>query len=203
MKRLTRHYSAIASTLALIVALTGVGAATAGKLHLISGKHIKNNSISGAKVKNNSISGAKVSFPAATPIGPGGAKAAAVQAAKSVGDQFALVAEMGAYTKADPASVLQISWTGTVGSPTGAPCIFQLRIDGKPPSGGGGEVYTNTGGQSIAVQSLFSGIALGARQVQVFARSLPTASGATDSPCVVSPPETQIPQTVNAVELVN
>lgn len=182
-------YATIASTLALLVALTGVGAVAAGKLNLISGKQIKNNSIRAKKVK----------FPKATPVRPGGARASRVIAQKSVSDQYEQVAVMGTYAKRDPTSVLQLTWTGTARADF-SPCIFQLRVDGQPPIGGGGEVYVqNSNTVSVSAQGLFTALSPGPHEVAVYAR-LPVAGGS--HPCTVGPEHAQIAQTVNAAELI-
>jgi hypothetical protein len=182
---IAKHYPTIASTLALVIALTGAGAYAAK--HLISGKQIKNNSIKPSKVK----------FPAARQVKPGAAKAGSV-AHTSVGTSYQQVFVAGTYQKGTDASVLQITWTGTAGAGF-SPCVFQLRVDGQPPAGGGGEVYVqNSNTVSVSNQALFSGLKTGSHEVAIFARAI----NGGDYPCTVGGDPGGIAQTVNAAELV-
>jgi hypothetical protein len=187
MKSALRHYPTIASTLALVIALTMGGAWAAS--HLISGKQIKNNSIKAKKVK----------FPRARPLGP--PAHAAAKAHASVSDQYSQVADLGSYSKSDPTSVLQVTWTGPV-STDFDPCVFQLRVDGQPPAGGGGgEVLVqNSTTLSISDQALFSGLGVGNHEVSVWARIRDVGP---NYPCTVGGTNPSVPQTANAVELVN
>lgn len=194
MKTIVRHYSTIASTLALAIALTGAGAWAAGK---ITSEDIKNGTIRKVDLRKNAVTPQKVKFPRARAIQGAGASAAA---AATVADTFEPVAQMGTYKKLDAGSVLQVTWSGTADSGDLA-CIFQLRVDGQPPAGGGGEVYLRSGATlSVSVQALFSGLGAGEHSVEIYAR-MPDFSG-TEYPCTVNPPAAQIEQTVNAAELV-
>lgn len=190
MKRVVQHLPIVISCLALGIALVGVGPTLAKRAGLISGKQIKNNSIKAKKVK----------FPRAQRVRPGGARAAKVIAHTSVGEQYQAVSVMGTYDKADATSTLQITWTGPAQSYAPGGCVFQLRVDGQPPSEGGSEYFIAGGNANITTQALFPGIATGTHEIEVFAKSV--NSGGADYPCVVGPPEVPIPQTVNAVELV-
>jgi hypothetical protein len=109
---------------------------------------------------------------------------------------------MGTYMKGTADSTLQVTWTGTATAGF-SPCVFQLRVDGKPPTGGGGEIFIPNGGSSFSVsdQGLFSGLPAGQQEVEIFAR-IPAVYGGADYPCTVGGDTGDIAQTVNAAELV-
>ena len=120
--------------------VSGVGLPLAKK-HLINGHDIKKGTVTGKQVK----------FPTARRVGVT-ARSASAHTASSFD---------GPYIKLDPASVLQVTWSGTV---TGydSPCIYQLTVDGNPPSGGGGQAYvSNSQTASVSTQALFPGLEVG------------------------------------------
>ena len=217
--RLRRNYANVVATLALVVALTGVGA-WAGTV-LVGSKQIRNGSIltqdirKGA-VKTSDIGGSAVTSPdiasgtvQGIDIGDGQVTPTDVtmpdpdqiqDADTAVGqvgpEAFALVDTVGSYAKEDPASILEVDWTGTANAPETS-CVFQLRVDGQPSAGGGGLVYVaNVGAESttsISVAALFEGLPVGAHTIEVWARSK-TSAGST-SPCIVGPAVAGLPQT--------
>ncbi|HYI79997.1 MAG TPA: hypothetical protein VEW67_03980 [Thermoleophilaceae bacterium] len=59
-QRISRHYANVVATIALFAVLTGVGAAAAGKVQIVTGKQIKNGSISTKDLANNSVRAADI-----------------------------------------------------------------------------------------------------------------------------------------------
>jgi len=121
---------------------------------------------------------------------------------------FQRLDEVGSYTKEDPDSALQVEWTGSVdghneGEASG--CVFQLRVDGQPPQGGGGEVF-GLGVVSIADSALFSGLGSGPHAIEIWARLAqfePTPMGGPNAnSCTVGPAAAGISQTIVVSELV-
>lgn len=117
--------------------------------------------------------------------------------ASMVGPEFTLVDEVGTYTKEDPTSKLQVAWTGSA-SAGFSPCQFQIRVDGKAAGDGAGVAYLqNSSTLSVSDTALFEGLGSGAHQIQVFARSL---NSATAFPCTVGPAEAAVDQTFVVTE---
>ena len=115
---------------------------------------------------------------------------------------FALVDAVGSYTKEDPTSSLEVDWTGSVLGENGGEvsgCVFQLRVDGQPPQGGGGEVF-GKGITSVSASALFPGLPAGAHQIEIWAKMV------VDTPagdkCTVGPAAAGIGQTVVVSEQV-
>jgi len=103
---------------------------------------------------------------------------------------FELVDPVGAYEKTDAGSVLQVDWIGTA---AGNGCVFQLRVDGQPVSGSGGEVFASAA-TSVAASALFPGLGVGSHQIEIWARPRvpsPSAGGT----CTVGPEAAGIDQT--------
>lgn len=121
-----------------------------------------------------------------------------------VGGKFALVDEVGTYTKEVNESKLEIAWTGTVQASFVPPsistegCVFQLRVDGQTGVNSGGEVLGghSTTTTSVAATSLFE-VPAGPHQIQVYAKSL-----VGNSICIVGPTELGINQTFTVAEQV-
>jgi hypothetical protein len=194
MKQLTRHYANIASTVALVIALTVGGAYAAGK---ITSKDIQNGTIRKVDLRKNAVTPKKVKFPKARAVNPAASSAASPRMTR----QFERVATLGTYDKLDGSAVLQVTWAAVVHS--NASCIFQLRVDGDPPPQGGGEAFYFDGTPGmISTQALFPGLARGEHVVEVYARvTLPVFEDPT-SYCTVGHPSAPLAQTVNAAELV-
>lgn len=194
------NYSVIASTLALVVALTGTGALAAG---LVGSKEIKNHSIKAKDlhrgavitktIKAGAVTPQSVNMPAPKQFAP------AARASASADDPFQLAETAGTYDKLAPDSVLQVSWSGVLQAGF-SPCIFELRVDGQPSANSGGDIYVlNSNTQSVSVTSLFPGLPPGQHTVQIYKRS---ASPGYEDQCVVSPADPGIPATVTAQEIV-
>ncbi len=197
MRKIIRHYPTIASSIALVVALTTAGAYAGG---LITSKDIQNRTIRQADLRKNAVTPKKVQFPMATRVGP--RSRAAAESRVAVGDTPQEVAVLGTYTKGDANSVLQVTWIGTVGNFDLGVCVMQLRVDDQPPVGGGAEIYVASGAPlNISVQGLFAGLSKGDHEISVWGRRV--QSPAPTANCIVNPPETTIPSTVNVAELVN
>jgi hypothetical protein len=210
---LRRNYANVVATLALFVALTGVGLVQAGVL--VTSKQIRNGTILSqdihkAGVKTSDIKNGTVE---SSDIGAGEVEPEDVTmpdpeqlldadvATANVGADFALVDAVGTFTKDDPTSELQVDWTGTANAPS-VSCVFQLRVDGQPAAAGAGLVYVGNVGSnsttSVSVTALFPQLAVGNHTVEVWARA---KTGDSD-PCVIGPAEAGIPQTFVVSELV-
>ena len=101
---------------------------------------------------------------------------------------YTLFRTIGTFTKAQAASVVKLTWTshGIVGGGPGASfCDFQLRVDGLGEGGLAGDsaagraiMYTMTGiptAAPISVSAVFSGVAVGPSDVQIFLRGNATS----------------------------
>lgn len=109
-----------------------------------------------------------------------------------VGTTFEPVDTAGTYNKEDPSSVLSVEWTGTAAAGF-SPCIFQLRVNGQPPSGGGGEAFVANGNTiGVSDSALFPGVLEGLVTIEVWAKA--TLSSNLEFPCTVGPKDTT-PQT--------
>lgn len=121
--------------------------------------------------------------------------------------EYSLVGALGTYTKQVTDSVLEVNWTGTVegrNNGTASGCIFQLRVDGQPSPGGGGEVY-GLRVLSVSVTALFSGFGTGEHRIEIWARGVQPEEQLgieTGDRCVVGPAETGIGQAVVVSEKV-
>jgi hypothetical protein len=219
---LRRNYANVVATLALFVALTGVGLVQAGVL--VTSKQIRNGTILSqdihkAGVKSSDIStggvrSADIQSGAveSSDIGAGEVEPQDVTmpepeqlqegdvATLDVGDDFALIDTVGTYSKEDPTSTLQVDWTGSASSPFGADCLFQLRVDGKPSSADGGLIFVASGQPiSVSATALFDGFATGSHTIEVWAKQ---GHGTGTTRCVVGPAEAGIGQTFVVSELV-
>lgn len=184
LHRMNRYANTV-STVALVVALTGT-AAVAKHGGLIGTRDIRKNAVTPAKVK----------FP--RPQRVSGPARARVAAYGMTGD-FQPLEEIGTYVKV-AGTDLQVTWSGTARSLAYAGgCIFQLRVKGQPPAGGGGEAYVNQGTESVSVQGIFPGLPEGEYPVEIWARVEHPYDPARDS-CELG--GAGIAQTVNALEVV-
>lgn len=216
-------YSAIASTLALVFSLAAlcIGGAMATGV-IVTSKQIKNGSIRTQDIHKNAVRTSDIGTSAvmSTDIGTGAVQTSDIGAGQvapedvtmpapaqisetsvetvQAPDGFVVVDVAGSYAKADPSSLLEVSWTGTVA--TGfSPCIFQLRVDGQPSGANAGEIYVaNSSTLSVSVSALFSGLPVGPHQVEVWAKSSLEGS----YPCTVGPASAGIGQTFVIAEQV-
>lgn len=224
-KRFSRLYPSIVATVALAVALVGVPGVTAGGL-LVSSKQIKNNSITSADIKKSTLKTSDIGTNAVrsadiqagavegSDIGDGEVTPADVTMPDPVqlkdgasatitpapGDlNFQKVITLGGYTKVDATSALEVTWTGSVEGHNGGDlsgCVFQLRVDGAPVPGGGGEVFA-VGLSSVSVAALFAGLPPGQHTFEVWAK---VNIDTLDNSCTVGPAKAGIAQTVVAEE---
>jgi hypothetical protein len=210
-----QRYSMVVSTLALVVALTSAGA-YAGQA-LIGGKQIRNGSITSKDIRKKAVKTSDIGTGAvrstdlstgavqSADIGEGQVQAqditlpapqqlqSADGASAEVGGDYARVDIVGSYSKQDPASVLEVTWTGTAAAGF-SPCVFQLRVDGAASGDGAGVIYVQNGTTvSVSASALFSGLGAGAHQIEVWARL--TSAGGTNYPCTVGPAEAGVAQT--------
>lgn len=212
-----RHtYATVASTLALLFSLAALcigGAAATGVF--VTSKQIKDGAILSqdihkSAVRSSDIGGGAVKSAdildgavGSADIGTGQVQPEDVSmpspaqlqetdvSAIMAGDAFALADNAGIYNKIDPTSVLEVDWSGTA-SAGFSPCKFQLRVDGQPSSASAGELYVANGSTlSVAVSALFSGLATGPHQIEVWAVSALEGS----YPCTVGPASAGIGQT--------
>jgi hypothetical protein len=226
-QRLNNNAGSLA-LLALIVSLLGTGAVGANAVGVLVGsKQIRNGSILTQDIHKSAVKSSDIG-PAAvqstdvedgaidsTDIGNGEVEPQDVTmpdpAQLKESDvatfvptvDFALLDIVGSYSKDDPTSVLEVDWTGSVEGHNGGEasgCVFQLRVDGQPPAGGGGEIF-GKGLTSASASALFPGLAAGPHQVEIWARKVLPNTGMGDS-CTVGPAEAGIKQTVVVSELV-
>lgn len=219
---LRRNYANVASTLALFVALTGVGLVQAGVI--VTSKQIKNGTITSKDIHNagvktsdigkNAVRSADIQTGAveSSDIGtgqvtpedvtmpaPGQCKFSGT-AALDPSLEYQKVTDLCTYTKADASSDLEVSWTGSVLGENGAEaggCVFQLRVDGQPAPNGGGEVF-GKGTISVASSALFSGLGTGSHTIEVWARI--TVDTPASNNCTVGPEKAGIGQTTVVTE---
>jgi hypothetical protein len=212
LKRIRDNYAAIAATVALVVALTGVGAQAASIL--VTSNDIKNGSVKSVDIANSGVRSAdiKASTIKTSDIGSGQVQpsnlslpapadlqsgAAQLQPPPSDLTQLAVI---GPFTKEDPNSIVKIEWTGSVqgrneGEAGG--CVFQIRVDGQKSPAGGGEVFGGPVPASIASTVLFPGLPAGPHTIEVWAKgSLPESPMGIESGdrCVIGPAIATVPQ---------
>lgn len=220
MKTQVRFSTAI-SVVALVAALCGVGGAYAGSV-IITSKQIKNGTIlstdihkagvkstdvangtiSSADIGNgdvtstdigaNQVTPADVSMPAPLQVIPPTASGPVTT------EGFSKLADVATYSKAQSESVLEVNWSGAVTSGPGTNCIFQLRVDGNEPSGGGGEVFAQATPVNVATSAQFTGLAAGDVTVQIWAKA--TAIIGPGGSCVIGPSNPSIDTTIGIVE---
>lgn len=192
-----RHYSAIMSTAALVVALTIGGAYASGVI--VTSKQIKNGSILSVDLKNNGIKGSDIKNGAidSADVENGGigsqdlslpppvqiTEPAVTGPVNTTG--FSKIADVGQYVKVDPTSILQVEWNGAVADGAGTNCLFQLRVNGAASAQGGGEVFSQGGAVNVATAGLFPGLAAGPVNIEVWAKAY-AAILATPT-CVIGP----------------
>jgi hypothetical protein len=113
------------------------------------------------------------------------------EAPDMVGNEYALVDEVGSYIKEDPTSGLSVSWTGSAAAGF-SPCLFQIRVDGTASANGAGVIYVANGSTiSVSGTALFEGLGTGPHAIQVWAHS--TINGSF--PCTVGPVVAGVDQT--------
>jgi hypothetical protein len=223
-----RNYANVVATLALVIALTSAGA-MAGSVFVTS-KQIRNGSILTQDIHKGAV---KTSDIGTSAVGSSDIKSDAVQSSdigtgqvtpqdvtmpdpEQLREQdvatsnptmaFAKLDDVGSYTKEDPTSTLEVDWTGSVEGHNGGEvsgCVFQIRVDGQPAQGGGGEVF-GQGITSVAAAALFGGLGTGPHQIEIWARLAaqePGMGGKFDS-CTVGPAAADIAQTVVVSEQV-
>lgn len=227
MKKLFRMYQVAAPTLALVFAVMALclgGAIASGKFVITSSAQIKNNVIKSADIHANGVTPSDIKTVTSADIANGEVKTADIgsgqvtpedvtmppplqveQAPGSIApanvDQgFAPVDTAGAYSKADATSALQVSWSGTAEAGF-SPCVFQIRVDGRPAAQGAGETYVpNSQATSISAVALFDGLPPGSHQIEIWARI--TGGGGATYPCTVGPGFAGIGQTFVIEEVV-
>lgn len=201
MNTLQSRYSTVVSTLALVVALTAAGA-WALERNSIGSKELKRGAVKSAEIKGSAVRSSDIRSDAVTSedlsLAAPGLSQQTGEVSAPVGSEYEKLATIGSYEKQTADTVLNVSWSGTVGL-TAGPCSFQLRVDGAPDDQGSGEVFASSGslGESVSVEALFSGFGVGTHEIEVWAR----ASNAGDA-CVLSPAGTGIGQTVVVQEVV-
>lgn len=183
----TNRLSLIFSVLALVAALT-VGGAYA-KQHLIGSKQIRNNSLTTKDIKNDTVGTKDIGEGAVTPgdvsMPPPGTSSPGTIVGP-VTDQYRKLGDAGGYTKVQADSVLSVTWSGAVAPGAATNCVFQLRVNGREPVGGGGEVFAQTGAVNVSTTALFSGLPEGPLTVEVWARYSATLNPPAAS-CIVGP----------------
>lgn len=215
--KLQVRFAVAVAVLALVAALSGIGGAYAGTV-LIGSKQIRNGSlltqdyktgsvrtsdvqngtVSTPDLENGGIDSVDIGTNEVTPSDlelPDPKQVVEPESSPSqVGGDFVNVDPVTTYTKVDPTSVLEVTWTGSA-SAGFSPCQFQLRVDGQPAAPGAGVIYVSNGSiqGNVSLTASFEGLAEGPHEVAIFART--TGGGGSPQPCTVSPPEAQIMQT--------
>ncbi len=210
--RLHGSYSTIVSTLALVVALTSAGA-WAISANSVGPKQIKRNAVRAQEIKRDAVKPAELAADSveSAEIAEGAVNAANLTLPPPVtftfdqeatlrpgtGEAQRLVV-LGTFEKSVPESVASVSWSGAVAADF-APCVFQLRVDGATDDRGSAEAFVeNSTTTSVSVQALFTGLAAGPHQIEVWARNT-----STEGTCRVGPPQAQVGQTVVVQEVVS
>jgi hypothetical protein len=215
-------YSAIASTLALVFSLaalcvggamaTGVlvtskqirnGAILSQDIHksavrssdigggAVKSDDIKNGTVDSADIGDGDVTPTDVSMPAPVQLQEGSSSAG-----NAGFDAFRVVDVVGAYTKVDPTSLLEVDWSGSVGAPSTAACVFQLRVDGQSAGQSAGMAYVEPGeAQSVGASALFQDLPAGVHQVEVWAMVSLNHYGEGPFTCTVGPEKAGIGQT--------
>lgn len=218
-----RFYPSIVATVALVVALVGVPGVTAGGL-LVTTKNVKNNSLTSADIKKSTLKTSDIGTNAvrtadiqdgaieSTDIGngevtPEDVTMPAPTQCKVGGEmsiqptlEFQKIADLCTFTKVDPSSVVETTWTGSVLGENGGElsgCVFQLRLDGNPAPGGSGEVF-GKGIVSVSSAAVFPAATAAPHTVSVWAKV--TVDNAAPNKCTVGPQNAGIGQTVVAEE---
>jgi hypothetical protein len=218
MKRIRDNYAAIVATIALVVALTSAGA-LAGTV-LVGSKQIRNGSIlsqdihkGGVKssdVQNGTIDGADIGNGDVTPEDvtmpdPEQIHEGDVSRLEDPTTDFQLVDVAGSYTKEDPTSLFEVTWTGSAQGENGGEasgCVFQLRVDGQPAAPGTGELFVKGVNGNVSASALFGALPAGPHQVEVWAHIMLGDTDASNNSCTVGPAEAGIGQTFVASEIV-
>jgi hypothetical protein len=210
-----RNYANVVATVALVVALTGVGLVQAGVL--VTSKQIKNGTIITRDIHKGGVKSSDIGTSAVrsadiqsgavegSDIGTGEVMPQDVTmpdpvqlqetgvASIDAGDTFAHVVTVDTYAKEDPASILQVDWIGTARSPFGTDCIFQIRVDGQPSPDNGGLLFVASGAPvSVSATALFPGLAPGLHAIEIWARQARTPG---PTRCIVGPADAGIAQT--------
>jgi hypothetical protein len=220
-KRFSTIYPSVVATIALVVALVGVPGVTAGGLLVadaVRSADIQSDAVQSGDIAPGEVSSTDIGEGQVTSgdIGTGQVNSGDIgegevtpgdvtlpdpvqlqfgqPATTDVGDDFVLLADVGAYTKADGNS------TGTARSPFGGDCLFQLRVDGQPSGVNGGLVFVASGPAiSISSTALFPGLGIGSHSIEVWVRQ---GHGPGVTRCIVGPAEAGIPQTFVVSEIV-
>lgn len=226
---LRRHSALIVATVALVVALVGVPGVTAGGL-LVTSKNVKNNSITSADIKKATLKTSDIGTNAvrSADIQSGAVESSDIGAGEVTPDDVTMpdpsqikfngtarielpindldshkVVDLGSYAKTDPASDLEVTWTGSVEGHNGdelSGCVFQLRVDGNPAPNGGGEVF-GKGIVSVSSSALFPGLAAGPHTIEVWAKVI--VGNAAENSCTVGPAKAGVGQTAVVKEIVS
>ncbi len=226
-RKLKDNYSAVMSTVAVVIALTSAGAIASGVV--VTSKSIKNGAILSQDIHRSAVKSSDIGNNAvgSTDIGTGSVESSDIGTGQvdssDIGTgqvtpqdvtmpdpmqlkdvdsttitptlSFTLLDSVGSYVKVDPASTLEVDWTGSVFGENGGKvsgCVFQLRVDGQPSPMGGGEVF-GTGLTSVAATALFPAVGAGLHQIQIWARIVVDTPAANQ--CTVGPAAAGINQT--------
>ena len=194
-------YQRIAPTLAIILSLSALclgGAIASGRL-IITSKNIRNGTVSSVDLKNNNVKSVDVANSgitdpdiASNAVTPADVEMPPPVVADPTGlngavttDGFSQLADAGSYSKVQPESTLEVQWAGVASSGIGTNCIFQVRVDGAEPQGGGGEVFTQGNAQNVSTVGLFPALPAGPHEVEVWAKASAYAGGGGGPSCTL------------------
>lgn len=205
---LNRNAGALA-LLAVVIATIGACIAGAGAAGIfVTGKQIKNGSITGKDLRRNAVGSKAISGGAvkSAEIGGGQVHAADIGADQvtaralslpspkqvvlgpsvgPVGPDFGPLVKVADYEKTSADSVLRVDWNGVASNGEQTNCIFQVRVNGQPPQGGGGEVFALGNPVNVSTSALFLSLAAGTVSVEVWAKYSAKLTG--NPTCVLNP----------------
>lgn len=190
------RYSAITSTLALLVSLTLGGAYAADELgkNSVGARELEKNAVRSQEVASNAVGSKEVDLPRPETIAAGGAPSLPQHGST---DPQKLLGQP--YVKQDAATVLRVDWSGAVVS-NGVPCVFEVRLDGQPSQSQ--PLYLDAQSKlSVATSVVFPGVPAGPHEVQVWARSTATVGGSFSGACSLGIPDVGIGQSLVVEEV--
>jgi hypothetical protein len=113
---------------------------------------------------------------------------------------FSKIATITTYSKVQAESTLEVSWSGAVASGTGTNCVYQLRVNGASPVGGGGEVFATGSAVNVSTTAAFAGLPVGPATIEVWAKA--SAALSATPTCVIDPPNPGIESTFVIAEAI-
>lgn len=192
-------YQRFAPTLAIVLALLALclgGALASGRIIITSSSQIKNGAVTSKDVKNNTVRSADLgpNSVTGTEIDPNAVEPSDVALPPAVETNppvaavtdpnpfspsaYEVIGTVGTFDKQQAESQLEVQWSGVISAGGAATlCVYQLRVNGQPSPGGGGEAVAHEGVINVATGALFSA-PVGPANIEVWARVTSTADPA-------------------------